>query len=334
MGANSRRAAAVALGIAALSVFGLAGCFGGGGGKDQIAFVSERDGHPEIYTVASGGGEPQRLTNSDRAAAPVWSPGRKRIAFLATHEGTTSLFTMEPDGDNQHRVVELAGISEYAWSPGGDKIAFVSDATGTALVYIADLGRATHFRLSTIDDPQQLGGWSPNGEWVVYAVLGGDKEGIHRKNPGGVDEVQLTERPDMAPRYSPDGKKIAFLSKRDSPDLEIYVMKADGSEEQNISKKVGDDWDFDWSPDSKRIVFVSERDGNPEIYTSDDQGEDVQRLTHNNSIESTPRFSPGGGKMVFASDSDGDFDIFTMKKDGATQRRLTATAFSDSAPDW
>ena len=35
--------------------------------------------------------------------------------------------------------------------------------------------------------------WSPDGEWIVFSVLNGDQQGIHRKNPGGVDEVQLTE---------------------------------------------------------------------------------------------------------------------------------------------
>lgn len=331
---ESRRVRAlIAGGIASLA---LAAC-SSGGGSVSIVFTSERDSdNPDIYSVPSSGGEAQRLTNTSATETdPVWSPSRDRIAFLSDRGDDFELYIMDAEGESEQVAVGGEGERKaFAWGPKGERIAYVSDHEGKNFIYIKNLELGQQFRLSTIDAPQELGSWSPDGEWVVFSVLSGDRQGIHRKNPGGVDEVQLTENADSKPVYSPDGRSIAFISTRDAEESEIYVMLEDGQDERNLTRKPGADFDFDWSPDSNSLVFVSQRDGGPEIYLISVDGDDPTRLTTNNSIESSPRFSPDGNRILFVSNSDGDSDIFSMRRDGSSQERITATDEDDQSPDW
>ncbi len=280
----------------------------------------------------------QRLTNTSATEKnPKWSPTGDRIAFLSDRGDDFELYIMDSEGESEQVAVGGDGERDaFAWGPDGNRIAYVSDHEDGDFIYVKDLALGQKFRLSTIDAPQDLGSWSPDGDWIAFAVRGGEKEGIHRKNPGGVDEVQLTQNADFNPKYSPDGRLIAFMSNRDSEATEIYVMTSEGDEERNLTRKPGRDYDFDWSPDSKHLVFVSEREGedNPEIFMISVDGEDPTQLTNNNSTESSPRFSPDGNRIVFVSNSDGDSDIFSMRRDGSSQERITATDKDDKQPDW
>ena len=68
-------------------------------------------------------------------------------------------------------------------------------------------------------------------------------------NADGSEQKRLTSNPagDSCPRWSPDGKRIAFLSRRDRG-YEIYVMNADGSEQKRVTSNLAWDWEPSWSP--------------------------------------------------------------------------------------
>jgi len=68
-------------------------------------------------------------------------------------------------------------------------------------------------------------------------------------NADGSGQVRLTHNAarDVAPAWSPDGRKIAFLSKRDG-NWEIYVMNADGTAERNLTRSPAHEASFAWSP--------------------------------------------------------------------------------------
>jgi len=158
---------------------------------------------------------------------------------------------------------------------------------------------------------------------------------IYVMNADGREQKRLTNDPafDGSPCWSPDGKKIAFISQRDGK-YEIYVMNADGSEQTRLTNSPGYGLErsFSWSPDGKKIVFDSHTDGNNEIYVMNADGSDQKRLTTNPDSDSAPQWSPDGKKIVFDSRRDGNNGIYVMNADGSEQKRLTNNP--DFGPRW
>ena len=176
----------------------------------------------------------------------------------------------------------------------------------------------------------------------------GNRE-IYVMDVDGKNQHRLTNNrhEDWSPVWSPDGKRIVFVSDRDGhPDIipgwftyEIYVMDADGGNQQNLTNNPNDDKFPSWSPDGKQIVFQSDRVDfrNPEIYVMDADGGNPQGLTENLKIELFPVWSPDGERIAFASDRKGDFanfEIYVMDADGGNQHRLTENRQRDWTPSW
>ena len=175
----------------------------------------------------------------------------------------------------------------------------------------------------------------------------GNRE-IYVMNADGKNQQRLTNNrhEDWSPSWLPDGKRIVFVSDRDGhPDIipgwftyEIYVMDADGGNQQNLTNNPADDKFPSWSPDGKQIVFQSDRVDfrNPEIYVMDADGGNQRRLTENRADDWQPSWSPDGNRIAFASVREGhfNFEIYVMDADGGNQRRLTENLKNDWFPSW
>lgn len=120
--------------------------------------------------------------------------------------------------------------------------------------------------------------------------------------PYEVTRLTFSPGNDALPALSPDGRKIAFSSKRDG-NTELYVMDADGQNQKRITNCPGLDFMPSFSPDGKSLAYVSDRDGNDEIYLLDLQTGKERRLTAQKYDDLLPRFSPDGGEIFFLSDS-------------------------------
>src|SRR5271170_3361864 len=123
------------------------------------------------------------------------------------------------------------------------------------------------FEIRAVGDPQI----AEDGKWVAYTVstmsLKEDKTEtrIWMAPAGGGDAVVMTAEKVSSshPRWSPDGKFLAFLSMRNESKTQVWLLNRIGGEAQKLTDAIQDVDDFAWSPDSKRLVLVL-RDPTPE----------------------------------------------------------------------
>ena len=113
---------------------------------------------------------------------------------------------------------------------------------------------------------------------------------------------QLTVESSGSPKWSPDGKQIAFVAYIDgNPD--IYVMNASGSSQRRLTNDPGYDSQVNWSPDGKQIVFVSDRASeDTEIFTLTFSTGEIKHLTFNDCGEGVPAWSANGEESPFSQE--------------------------------
>ena len=284
--------------------------------QGQIAFVSRRDGNPEIYVMDADGGNLQRLTNNaDADYQPSWSPDGKRIAFISDRDGhpdripgwfTSEIYVMNTDGGHPQNLTNSpADDRNPSWSPDGKRIAFQSDRDEPRIagdIYVMDADGRNPHRLTDHDFDDRDPSWSPDGERIVFSAR---REG-HVEN------------------------KFAIT-------YEIYVMDADGGNEQRLTENRKNDESPSWSPDGKRIVFESDRKGqfeNYDIYVMDGDGGNLQQLTNTCGWDVGPSWSPDGERIAFVSERDGNTEIYVMNADGGNPQNLTNSPGGDFGPAW
>ena len=108
-----------------------------------------------------------------------------------------------------------------------------------------------------------------------------------------------------------------------TPDFEIYVMGADGSNQTRLTDNLAANAWGAWSPDGGKIIFSAVRDGNREIYVMDADGSDQINLTNHPDLDYVPDWSPDGSKIAFLRIRDDAWDIYMMNPDRTNQTRLT-----------
>ena len=126
------------------------------------------------------------------------------------------------------------------------------------------------FRFVDVGDPQI----SPDGEWVLYTVTATDVAADRRNTDvwkvkwDGSQRSQVTFTPENenAPRWSPDGKFISFLSSRPGPTkgTQVWVLERAGGEARQLTQLKGGVTSYQWSPDSTRLALVRRDSDEPE----------------------------------------------------------------------
>jgi len=283
-----------------------------------------------LFSIESG--EKHRLTSPPADSlgdtSPAFSPDGRRLVFSRARSAAandlhvlslTSAFT--PEGEPRRLTFDTGFIRGAVWTPDGREIIYSSGTAGGVLWRIAASGSAKAQQLPfaaedaahpTISRGSQRApgrlaySWGFSDQNIWRLEIPGPGQGASRS------ALISSSRQDSRPQYSPDGKRVAFMSDR-SGSMEIWTCRSDGSNCVQLTS-FGGPWTGSpsWSPDGKYIVFDSRAPGQPDLYVVSAEGGKPQRLTTHPASDSKGSWSRDGRWIYFASLRTGEYQVWKM----------------------
>jgi TolB protein len=272
----------------------------------KLIFQSTRDGRAcdQIYTMNIDGSDVRMVsTGKGRTTCSYFFQNGKRITYSSTHLADAAcpprpdfskgyvwaiypgydLFSAAPDGSDVKQITKTAGYdAEAVISPNGKKITFTSMRDGDLDIYTMDLDGKNVRRLTNQIGYDGGPFWSYDSQWIVFRAH-------HPKTEKDIaDYMGLLKENLIRPTA-----------------LEIWVMKADGSNKRQITNNGKANFAPYFFPDGKRVIFASNvadpRGRDFDLYSVNIDGTGLERITFNPTFDGFPMFSPDGKKIVFAS---------------------------------
>ena len=200
-------------------------------------------------------------------------------------------------------------------------------------------------------------GWSPDGRKIAFDSDRADRPGrqeIHVMDSDGTNVRRVSTLPanaifDLAPRFSPDGRRIVFTRYVvDNAVSALFTVRVDGGGLKRLTPWRIGAGDADYSPGGKKLVFeafplADARGCRGNIYTVDSDGQHLTNITDNRcqTGSSDPVWSPNGKKILFLQRrAEGDevsppgFGLATMNPDGSARHFISSNPVEGHHPDW
>jgi TolB protein len=154
------------------------------------------------------------------------------------------------------------------------------------------------------------------GNKFPYVLNVADSDGY---NP---QPIVRSPEPILSPAWSPDGRKLAYVS-LESRRAQVYVQDVATGTRERVSASPGLNSAPAWSPDGRYLAMTLSKDGNPEIYLLSLATGALQRITNNPAIDTEAAWAPDGQAIVFTSDRGGSPQLYRVAPGGGPAERLT-----------
>ena len=154
------------------------------------------------------------------------------------------------------------------------------------------------------------------GTNAQYALMVADADGF---NP---QVVVRSREPLLSPTWSPDGRRLAYVS-FEQGNSAIYIQEISTGSRELIASHRGINGAPAFSPDGTRLALTLSRTGNPEIYVMDLASKALTQITQHWSIDTEPAWTPDSQRLMFTSDRGGKPQIYEISASGGDPVRLT-----------
>ena len=305
--------------------------------------VFERQPGDEIYVVSAGGGEAQQVAKGRR---PVWNTKSTAIIYSSGEPGKNFSLWQVPfaladgkaAGNPTPLTISRGWDVQAAVSRDGKLIAFAGQDVEFNIEKVpfdAETGRL-------IGTPQPITGGhslnyffdvSPDGQAVVFEAHRGSSYHIWTASEAGFNQLTSDANfDDQYPKWSPDGRTIAFIRKG-AGELDVnsglWLMSASGTNPQALSPGVAN---FRWvPPEGRGIVYLSTQDR--QLYFLDMATKSARRLTDENGVAGMFNISSDGQWVVYQSTLKGiSTDVRAVQVSGGPSRAVVETPREDFHP--
>jgi len=163
---------------------------------------------------------------------------------------------------------------------------------------------------------------------LSYVVRNGNRYQLMISDSDGQNprEALSSSEPIISPSWSPDGKRVAYVSFESKKPV-IYVHELATGKRVILSNEKGNNSAPSWSPDGSRLAVSLSRDNNTQVYVINADGSGLKRVSRSSAIDTEPQFSADGKLIYFTSDRGGSPQIYRMNVDGETVAPATRVTF-------
>lgn len=232
-------------------------------------------GQGDIWTIAADGSAPVQVTREPAMDwGPIWSPDGTRLYFSSDRGGSMDVWQVAIDGRLGKLIGAPAAVTVGS-AASTEHLSFSKDGTRLAYTARQDVRNLKKIALDPATEkvagepisvtrgsiPVGFPDPSPDGEWLAYYSTGKQQDlFIIRTDGTGLRQLTDDAHRDLWPRWSPDGRRIAFTSNR-TGSSEIWEVRQDGSGLQQLSRTPGAHYPV-WSPDGALLAYSIHRPRN------------------------------------------------------------------------
>ncbi|MEI6414324.1 MAG: Tol-Pal system beta propeller repeat protein TolB [Pseudomonadota bacterium] len=154
----------------------------------------------------------------------------------------------------------------------------------------------------------------------------GQRVALRVADSDGFNPHTIVSSPDplLSPAWSPDGRRIAYVS-FENRQAAVYVQDIFGGRRERVSASPGINSAPAWSPDGEQLALTLSKDGSPNVYVMNLASRSLRKLTDGLAISTEAAWSPDGRFILFTSDRGGHPQVYRVPAGGGTPERLTFT---------